>query len=248
MKKNFVLITCLILALTFILGACQKTGSETSAVSTSSCGNTNEHGGYDEASGKYYVKLPELELSKSEFNVLVVDNTKETTYYSEEVGVDKYETTDKALEDAVRNRNNRVLEDYGVTIKAVYTANVATDLSNDVKSDTGAYDMAMPFLTGCVTLAQSGEIYDFDKRTDFKIHRFVHALVGSERNGFVLNRPQGLLYDRRYFHHAEDCFHRHGVQQKQAQRALSGYKYVSNGKGWQVDARQIGGDVKAGYK
>jgi hypothetical protein len=104
--------------------------------------------------------MPELNLSKSQFNVLVLDNTKETTYYSEEVGVDKYETTDDVLEEAVRNRNNKVAEDYGVTITAVYSSNVSTDLDNDVKSDTGAYDMAMPFLMNCVTLAQSGDLYD----------------------------------------------------------------------------------------
>lgn len=160
-RKFFVMLTCLLLSLTFVLGACGENGDTTSGTkSTTSVGITNEHGGYDPAKNRYFVNMPDLNFEEKEFRVLVLDNTKETTYYSEEVGVDKYETTDDVLEEAVRNRNNKVLEDYGVAITAVYSAAVQTDLDNDVKSDTGAYDMAMPFLMHCVNLAQSGDLYD----------------------------------------------------------------------------------------
>lgn len=160
-RKFFVVLTCLLLSLTFVLGACKTGQNDDTSANTSVPGGTqNEHGGYDPASNRYYVNMPTFNFDRKEFNVLVLDNTRETTYYSEEVGVDKYETTDEVLEDAVRNRNNKVFQDYGVTINAVYAANVYEDLSKDVKSNTGAYDMAMPFLMQCVNLAQSGDIYD----------------------------------------------------------------------------------------
>jgi ABC-type glycerol-3-phosphate transport system substrate-binding protein len=159
-RKFFVMLTCLLLSLTFVLSACGSGEKSGGTSSTTGGGTTIGHGGFDSEKNRYYVNMPSVSFEEKEFNVLVLDNTKETTYYSEEVGVDKYETTDDALETAVRNRNNKVFEDYGVTINAVYSSNVTTDLDNDVKADTGAYDMAMPFFTGCVTLAQSGDLYD----------------------------------------------------------------------------------------
>jgi len=174
-RKFFVVLTCLLLSLTFALGACNTSSGDETSGSTSTTGRIgNEHGGFDPATNRYYVNMPAFNFDKKEFNVLVLDNTRETTYYSEEVGVDKYETTDEVLEDAVRNRNNKVFEDYGVTINAVYAANVFEDLSKDVKANTGAYDMAMPFLYQCVNLAQSGDIYDlrsdpFNKYIDLEM-------------------------------------------------------------------------------
>jgi hypothetical protein len=159
-RRLFVMLTCLILSLSFILGAC---GGNTGDTPSKDSGPeaSGGHGGYDQANDKYFVNMPDISWDKKEFNVLVLDNTKETTYYSEEVGVDKYDTTDDALEEAVRNRNNVIQEKYGVTINAVYSStNVATDVDTDVKSSSGLYDMAMPFLMGCTTLAQSGDIYD----------------------------------------------------------------------------------------
>jgi len=51
-----------------------------------------------------------------------MDNTIETTYYSEEVGYDKYETTNPMINEAVKKRNQAVLDKCGVEIKAVYWA------------------------------------------------------------------------------------------------------------------------------
>lgn len=154
------MLLCLIFALSFVLGSCD-TAEDESDESKAPGIIGNDHGGYDEAEELYFVNLPEFDMEeKKEFRVLVLDNTTETTYYSEEVGFDKYDTTDDVLNDAVRNRNNKVLEDHGIEIVPVYTANVYNDVDLDVSAGSGDFDAAMPFLSQCRNLAQSGHLYD----------------------------------------------------------------------------------------
>lgn len=169
-KKIIIMLICLILALAFTLGACNPGDGPNDESETSGGVIGNDHGGYNEADDKYFVNMPELPADKTEFRVLVYDNTEQTTYYSEEVGVDKYETTDEKLEEAVRNRNGVVEENYEVEIVPVYTANVYTAIDNDVKAATGAYDMAMPFLGQCARLARSNALYDL---TDEKFSQYL---------------------------------------------------------------------------
>ncbi len=164
MSKRYVIaLLCLLLTMPLLLASCEITGEEsnnsTDAASEESSSN-NAHGGKD-SNGKYYVNMPENPAPDiKEFRVLVTSNEVETTYFSEEVGVDKYETTDDALEDAVRNRNNKVFGDYGVEIKAIYAKSVLEDVRLDVMSTIGGFDAAIPFLPGCATLAQEGSLYD----------------------------------------------------------------------------------------
>ncbi len=161
-KRVSMLLMCIVLIMSLVLAACDL-GDDKSGDGDKSNGDIigNEHGGYDPATGKYFVNMPEFTWNdKTEFRVLVYDNTTQDTYYSEEIGVDKYETTDQAIEDAVRERNNLVFEEYGVEVVAVYTDNVYTDVNNDVMTGSGDYDAAMPFLSDCARLAQSNALYD----------------------------------------------------------------------------------------
>lgn len=161
------MILCLLLTVPLVLSSCDDpigNNSEDKSKSESETSDqdlNNDHGGYNKETKTYFVNMPENpNPDQKEFTVLVYDNTEQATYFSEEVGVDKYETTDEQLEEAVRNRNNKVLEDYGVEIKAAYVKNVKEDLSTDVTSGIGAYDAAMPFLVSCASLAQSNALLD----------------------------------------------------------------------------------------
>lgn len=167
MSRRFVIVLiCLLLTIPFVLVSCDdgtvdssNTSTTSGTTSTEVSNSNNEHGGF--ADGKYYVNMPEIPNTElKEFRVLVYSNEASDTYYSEEVGVGKYDTTDDALEQAVGLRNDKVAEDYGVTIEAVYSKNVLEDVTNDVMSSLGGFDAAMPYLPACATLAQEGSLYD----------------------------------------------------------------------------------------
>lgn len=166
-KRFFIVLICLLLTIPFVLVSCDTGKGDTSEPATTSgttsntvSNNNNSHGGVD-ANSKYYVNMPENPAPDTkEFRVLVLSNETETTYYSEEVGVDKYDTTDEALEQAVRDRNNSVAASTGVEIKALYAKNVTEDVKLDVLSTIGGFDAAMPFLSSCAVLAQEGSLYD----------------------------------------------------------------------------------------
>ena len=162
-KKLTIMLICMVLLASVVLSACDTGTEDTSKPDTTSTESSygNAHGGYNATTGKYYVNMPAFTWNdKNEFRVLVYDNTQATTYFSEEIGVDKYETTDQAINEAVRERNNVVFETYGVEVVAVYASNVNTDLQNDVLAGTGAYDAAMPYFSGAASLAQAGALYN----------------------------------------------------------------------------------------
>lgn len=89
-----------------------------------------------------------------------MDNTIETTYYSEEVGYDKYETTNPMINEAVKKRNQVVLDKCGVEIKAVYSGNILKELNDALKAGNDTFDAAMPFFMHCATLAQNGAFFN----------------------------------------------------------------------------------------
>ena len=97
---------------------------------------------------------------RTEFRVLVYDDTTQKTYYSEEIEPGKYTTTDAKLTEAVTERNNLVSEKLGIDVKAVYTDDVTTTMRQEMLAPSGTFDAAMPFLNGCATLAQEGALYD----------------------------------------------------------------------------------------
>ena len=118
---------------------------------------------YKNADGKYSldgVNMPEFNFSEKEFRVLVYNNTVQTTYFSEEIEPDLYETTDTVLNEAVRTRNDLLEERYGVTVKAVAVDNVSTSLRESVTTATDICDAAMPFFQEAAVLAQEGMLYD----------------------------------------------------------------------------------------
>ncbi len=127
---------------------------------------------YKNAEGKYTldgVNMPAFDFGESEFRVLVYSNHVQTTYFSEEIEPDLYETTDSVLNEAVRTRNDLMTERYGVTIRAVPVDNVATSLRESVTTLTDICDAAMPFFSDCATMAQEGMLYDL-KQFDRYLH------------------------------------------------------------------------------
>ena len=170
-RKITALLLCLLLIASCLLVACDQSGEDTSSGSTgtTSSTDTGNNSGTDakylDANGRYWPSYSDsmsesIIGNRTEFRVLVTDDTTEKTYYSEEIEPGKYDTTDARLTEAVTERNNLVSEKLGVEIKAVYTDNVTNTLREAMLVQEGDFDAAMPFLSGCAVLAQEGAFYD----------------------------------------------------------------------------------------
>ncbi len=165
MKKLLVLFLCLLMAGSCLLVSCNDNTQDTSKPDVS--GDQNNIEGYDPESGRYVANLPAFEWNVNDsvyatFDVAVTSNEEQSTYFSEDIGFDKYATTDAVINEAVRERNNLVTELTGVTVNPIYVKNVTTAVQDDIAGGLGNYDMAMPFLSGAITLAQEGQIHSLN--------------------------------------------------------------------------------------
>ena len=167
------LLLCLTLAFTLVLTACggeeEPSEGETSGTgsNTTSEPQTDK---YRDEKGNYTLTnmgMPEFNFQKTEFNIAVYSNEKESTYYSEEIDPDLYDTTDDAIKEAVRVRNDQIEAETGVKIVACPVADVRTAVTNDFETGLASFDAAMPFMGACASMAQDGMLYDLNEFSDY---------------------------------------------------------------------------------
>ena len=163
---------CLLLCCGLVLVACESTPQESTqpAESTGSADNSQAESGPEQTESKYLdansnyttanLNMPAFDFSEKEFRVCVTSQEGDSTYFSEEIGYDLYETTDTVLNEAVKTRNDLMEEKFGVTIVAVPVNNVRSSVAEDATARTDLYDAAMPFMPGAATLAEEGLLYD----------------------------------------------------------------------------------------
>ncbi len=182
MKKILATFLCLLMVGTAGLTACNDDEGDSSStapstVSTTSEASTQSSDSSDEVSvdesgwvdgivgylgdGKWGREMPEFTWTdRDTFNVMVYNNVKQTTYFSEEIEP-LYETTDAVISEAVAKRNRNIEEKYGVKIKARAVDDVMIALTAELQAqDPNNADAAMPFLGACTALAQSGQLYN----------------------------------------------------------------------------------------
>ena len=92
--------------------------------------------------------------------MLVYNNVKQSTYYSEEIEPELYPNTDAKLNEAVTERNNYVAQQLGVEVKAVPVDDVLATMRQEMLVPSDTFDIAMPFLNACAVLAQENAFYD----------------------------------------------------------------------------------------
>lgn len=180
MKKTIALLLCLMMLGTLLMASCNDTpDTESSGGTASTPLGTSEATSGGEPSegetsngwvdgivgylgdGKWGREMPEFKWDRDTFNVLVYNNVKQTTYYSEEIEPNLYETTDSIISEAVGMRNDIIFDRYGVEIKAVLCDDVNATLMQQINAGgNDCADAAMPFLQNCTTLAQNGNLYD----------------------------------------------------------------------------------------
>ena len=167
-RKLTALLLCLLMAASCLLVACDTGGDDVSAGTGSTVSDGDNSGTaskYLDKDGRYWPTYSDsmresLIGDRTEIRVLVVSNEIQTTYYSEEIEPDMYPTTDAKLNEAVAERNNLVSEKLGIDVKAVPVDDVNATLRQEILAPTGEFDIAMPFLGNCATLAQEGSFYD----------------------------------------------------------------------------------------
>ncbi|MBO4366789.1 MAG: hypothetical protein J5843_03925 [Clostridia bacterium] len=171
-SRLLALALCLLLCCGLVLVACENTPQESSqpAENNSQADDSQATSGSEQTSSKYQdadgnyttanLNMPEFNFTETEFRVAVTSNQVQTTYFSEEIGYDMYDTTDTVLNEAVKTRNDLMEEKFNVTIVAVPESDVTNAVREDATASTHLYDAAMPFMPGCANLAQEGLLYD----------------------------------------------------------------------------------------
>lgn len=153
-KRTFTaLLLCAVLLLSLLSAGCGAGAGDASstaapAVSAVSGEGTDE---YHNAAGKYWPtysdeQREEIIGGRTQVRVLVYNNVKQGTYYSEEIEPNLYSTTDAKLNEAVAERNNYVSEQLGVDVKAVPVDDVLAAVRQEMLAPTDTFDIAMPFL------------------------------------------------------------------------------------------------------
>lgn len=173
-KKFLVLLLCMLLTVCPVLAACGQTeatesGSNagTQSGTTSTPGDENDP--YKDENGLYTYKnvLPAFNFTETEFRVCVYNNQVQATYCSEEIGYDLYSTTDTAINEAVKRRNDLVSEELGVKVVAVAVDDVATMMRQENMAPSDAFDAAMPFMNAAVSMAQEGMLHDLNEFSNY---------------------------------------------------------------------------------
>ncbi len=177
MKKTIALLLCLMMLGTMFMASCNDNSdtesSDSSAAASEPVSNVEQseaevssNGWVDNivgylGDGNWGREMPEFKWDRDTFKVLVYNNVTQTTYYSEEIEPNLYDTTDSIISDAVGRRNDIIFERYGVNIKAELCDDVNVTLMQQLQTGgPDCADAAMPFLHNCTVLAQNGYLYD----------------------------------------------------------------------------------------
>lgn len=185
MKKLLSIVLCILMVMTTLLVSCGREEPEESKQesSVSADGESSEVTGepdesseasqenpYMDEEGKY-VKKNMLDFNDDwrdygEFRVLVYNKNKQDTYFSEEIEA-PYDTTDAKLKDSVDTRNKWIEETYGIKIKAVAVDDVTEAFNKELQAELNSFDVAMPFMSACATLAKDGKLLDLREFSDY---------------------------------------------------------------------------------
>ncbi|MBQ1206287.1 MAG: extracellular solute-binding protein [Clostridia bacterium] len=167
-KRLLSMLLCLLMVVSaFALVACEET---TSTESTASEGADTEESNNTSDAVDFDSLMPEFTWSGAEyetFDVLVVSQEGEATYYCEDVVPNAYSTTDASLSEAVGKRNDEILKKYGVTIVAHPVKDVRADLKEDITSNLLQYDAALMFMPAAASLAQEGYLWDLNEFSEY---------------------------------------------------------------------------------
>lgn len=173
-KVLFVLLCMTILLSSVLLNACVPTDTDESSLSDTSSNptdpeisDTESYSPYYDVEGGVYVlpdSMPEFDFDQTVFTVCVCDEQGEPTYYNEDIL--PRENTDAAIADALAERNNILLERYGVEIKTFDTSDVVSQIRTIALGGDKLFDAAMPFMSSAATLAAENKLQnlaDFDE-------------------------------------------------------------------------------------
>ena len=126
-------------------------------------------GEWQDADGKYVPKAAPADYSGRTFTIIVRGANNGGTYQSDDF------TTDgtlygELLNNAVRDRNNKVEELYGVTLAVDKNDDINNAIANDINSQNGDYDAIMPTLPTLAKLAADDQLFDLSSTKGIDIN------------------------------------------------------------------------------
>lgn len=176
MKKALSLILCLLMLTALVLTACTpSSGDESKADGSVAPSQSGESSGTEDADSPYYDEdndvyhlpdsMPEFDFEQKTFTIGVTNEQGESTYYNEDVL--PRENTDEAIRAALEERNNVILERYGVEIKTYDTEKIADDIREVALTGEDLFDAAMPFMSAAALLAADNKLQDLNNFSDY---------------------------------------------------------------------------------
>ena len=147
--------------------------SKTSETSTEASSENSEETSaspanpYMDSDGNYHITNELKNFGGEEFSI-IVRGAISGTYQSDDftTGSELYGET---LDAAVTERNRKVEDTYGVTLKIYKNDNIQTDITTDISGGTQLYDAIMPTLTGLAVLAADGNLIDLGTLDDIHL-------------------------------------------------------------------------------
>ena len=176
MKKIIALLIIFALSVT-VLAACQN-GNEGSQAEDSKADqsegtvSTDPNAGWKDADGNWKPKHEVKDLSDKTFRI-IVRGTSAATYQSDDFTFG--DANDDGLygdnlDNAVKERNNKVEEIYHVTLEVDKNNSINDAIRNDIEASTGDYDAIMPTLSVLAALASEDKLVDLAEIENFDIY------------------------------------------------------------------------------
>lgn len=168
--KKFIALALLAVMMLTCLVACNKdedvSVGDGSSTSTTSGSTDAEKDWKDAETGKY---VPKHEVRKAEYvnkTFTVAVRGGDGTYSSDDFTTNST-MYGELIDNAVKTRNEKVEELYGVKLEVVKEQNINELILNDCSSGTGLYDLIMPTLPSLSSLARQDYLIDLSTLENF---------------------------------------------------------------------------------
>lgn len=178
MKKRIIALLLMFALSVTVLAACQN-GNDNSqndqsagSQAESTAVSVDPNAGWKDENGNWKPKHEVKDLSDKTFRI-IVRGTSAVTYQSDDFTYG--EANDDGLygenlDNAVKDRNNRVEEIYHVTLEVDKNNSINDTIRNDIEASTGDYDAIMPTLSVLATLASEDKLVDLNTIENFDIY------------------------------------------------------------------------------
>lgn len=164
-------ILCALLASMMLLGtlaSCGETQEPTDTSAGSSAGTSTDSAATEEET-RESLDLPDTRFDKQELTFLTRDESEWTTL---EIFAEELTSSTDNINNAVYQRNLRILEDYGVTVKEfkVETGTQIAEVQKETAGNSGDFQAIITNTSNSASLASNGHLWDLNSESIEYLH------------------------------------------------------------------------------